>query len=157
VLDARGGLGVSELPIVRDYMDKRVPSVGPDTEILDAIEFLLRHRVTGAPVVDDAGYLIGMLTEKDCLKLIATGIGGDAPRGRVADFMTTEVETISPDMDVYYVAGLFLNYQFRRFPVVEDGRLVGAITRFDILRVMRAYMRRPRRVPDRAARGGGTG
>jgi CBS domain-containing protein len=50
-------------------------------------------------------------------------------------------------MDVYYVAGLFLNYSFRRFPVVEDGRLVGAITRFDILRVMRSFMRRPRRVP----------
>ncbi len=130
-------------------MDKRVPTVGPDTEILEAIEFLLRHRVTGAPVVDDAGNLVGMLTERDCLELIATGMDGEAPRGRVAEFMTTEVTTISPDMDVYYVAGLFLNYSFRRFPVVEDGRLVGAITRFDILRVMRSFMRRPRRVPAR--------
>jgi CBS domain-containing protein len=95
-------------------MDKRVPTVGPETEILEAIEFLLRHRVTGAPVVDDAGNLVGMLTERDCLELIATGMHGEAPHGRVADFMTTEVETISPDMDVYYVAGLFLNYASSR-------------------------------------------
>ena len=146
---------MSVLPIIRDYMDKRVPTVGPDTEILEAIEFLLRHRVTGAPVVDDAGNLVGMLTERDCLELVATGIDAEVPRGRVADFMTTEVTTISPDMDVYYVAGLFLNYSFRRFPVVEEGRLVGAITRFDILRVMRAFMRRPRRVPARSSDNGG--
>lgn len=142
---------VTELPIVRDYMDKKVPTVAPEAEILEAIEYLLKKRVTGAPVVDDAGNVIGMLTEKDCLKLIATGAKGDLPRGRVSEFMTTDVTTISPDMDVYYVAGLFLNYQFRRFPVVEDGRLVGAITRFDILRVMRTYLRRPRGVPVRSS------
>jgi CBS domain-containing protein len=55
--------------------------------------------------------------------------------------MTTDVITIQPDMDVYYVAGLFLNHTFRRFPVIEDGKLVGAITRFDILRVMEANLR----------------
>jgi CBS domain-containing protein len=139
----------TDLPIVRDSMDKKVPTVRPEAEVLEAIEYLLKKRVTGAPVVDDAGNVIGMLTEKDCLKLIAKGSGGDVPRGRVADFMTTDVKTVSPDMDVYYVAGLFLNHQFRRFPVVEDGRLVGAITRFDILRVMQSYMRRPRGVPAR--------
>jgi CBS domain-containing protein len=146
---------VTELPIVRDYMDKKVPTVGPRTEILEAIEYLLKKRVTGAPVVDDAGNMIGMLTEKDCLKLIATGAEGNVPRGLVSEFMTTEVTTISPDMDVYYVAGLFLNYEFRRFPVVEDGRLVGAITRFDILRVMRTYMRRPHSVPVRSSKNDG--
>ena len=142
---------VTELPIVRDYMDKKVPTVRPEDEVLEAIEYLLKKRVTGAPVVDDAGNVIGMLTEKDCLKLIAKGTEGNLPRGRVAEFMTTEVRTISPDMDVYYVAGVFLNYQFRRFPVVEDGRLVGAITRFDILRVMQSYMRRPRGMPVRSS------
>jgi CBS domain-containing protein len=146
---------VTELPIVRDYMDKKVPTVRPEAEILEAIEYLLKKRVTGAPVVDDAGNVIGMLTEKDCLRLIATGAEGNVPRGRVSEFMTTEVTTISPDMDIYYVAGLFLNYAFRRFPVVEDGRLVGAITRFDILRAMPAYLRRPRGVPVRSSQNDG--
>ena len=132
---------MQKLPIVRDHMDTEVYSVEPGTEILDAIGFLLEHRVTGAPVIDESGHLVGMLTEKDCLKLIATGADANRPHGTVADFMTTAVTTISPDTDVYYAAGLFLHQGFRRFPVVEAGRLVGAITRFDILRVIHAKLR----------------
>jgi CBS domain-containing protein len=132
---------MEKLPIVRDHMDTEVYSVEPGAEILDAVGFLLEHRVTGAPVVDEDGHLVGMLTEKDCLRLVATGADADRPRGTVADFMTTAVTTISPDTDVYYAAGLFLHQGFRRFPVVESGRLVGAITRFDILRVIHANLR----------------
>ncbi len=132
---------MGQLPIVRDHMDTRVYSLKPEAEILDAVGFLLEHHVTGAPVINTAGHLVGMLTEKDCLKLIATGADADRPRGTVADFMTTAVTTISPDTDVYYAAGLFLHQGFRRFPVVEAGRLVGAITRFDILRVIHANLR----------------
>jgi CBS domain-containing protein len=132
---------MEKLPIVRDHMDTEVYSLEPETEILDAVGFLLQHRVTGAPVIDQAGHLVGMLTEKDCLKLIATGADANRPHGTVADFMTTAVTTISPDTDVYYAAGLFLHQGFRRFPVIEAGRLVGAITRFDILRVIHAKLR----------------
>ncbi len=129
------------LPSVRDHMDTLVPTLRPDTEIYDAIGFLLEHRVTGAPVVDEGGKLVGMLTERDCLTLVAEGAEAKRPRGTVADFMTTDVITISPDVDVYYVGGLFLQHAFRRIPVVEGGRLVGAITRFDILRVMHFNLR----------------
>lgn len=51
--------------------------------------------------------------------------------------MTADVKTIPPTMDIYYCAGLFMNVSFRRFPVVENGRIVGAITRFDLLRAVR--------------------
>lgn len=132
---------MGKLPIVRDHMDTQVYSLKPEVEILDAVGFLLEHHVTGAPVVDEAGHLVGMLTEKDCLKLVATGADANRPHGTVADFMTTAITTISPDTDVYYAAGLFLHQGFRRFPVVEAGRLVGAITRFDILRVIHAKLR----------------
>ena len=132
---------MEKLPIVRDHMDTEVYSLEPQTEILDAVGFLLEHRVTGAPVIDEAGHLVGMLTEKDCLKLVATGADANRPRGTVAEFMTTAVTTISPDTDLYYAAGLFLHQGFRRFPVIEAGKLVGAITRFDILRVIYANLR----------------
>jgi CBS domain-containing protein len=121
-------------------MDRHVATLRPETDILDAVGFLLEKKVTGAPVVDKSGRLVGILTEKDCLRLVAAGIGGDLPRGSVASIMTQNPETISPDMDVYFAAGLFLTRPFRRFPVVEDGKLVGAITRFDILRVIRANL-----------------
>jgi len=126
------------LPSVREHMDTTVPTLSPETSLLDAVDFLLKKRVTGAPVVDDLGRLIGIITEKDLLRIVAHAPEPQSISGRVADFMTREVQTISPDMDVYYVAGLFLNVSFRRFPVVEKDRLVGAITRFDILRVVRA-------------------
>jgi CBS domain-containing protein len=123
-------------------MDTQVHALSPNTPILDAVDFLLEHHVTGAPVVDETGHILGMLSERDCLKLLAKGVDGEAPQGSVSDFMTTELVTISPDMNVYFVAGLFLTLTVRRLPVVEDGKLVGAITRFDILRVIQANLRR---------------
>jgi len=129
-----------KLPLVRDHMDRHVATLRPETDILDAIGLLLEKHVTGAPVVDKSGRLVGILTEKDCLRLVAAGVGGSLPRGSVATFMSPNPETIPPDMDVYFTAGLFLKRTFRRFLVVEDGKLVGAITRFDILRVIQANL-----------------
>lgn len=131
---------MAKLPVVRDYMDRHVATLRPETDILDAIRFLLEKRVTGAPVVERSGRLVGMLTERDCLRLVAAGVEGNLPRGSVATFMTPNPETIPPGMDIYFAAGLFLKRSFRRFPVVEDGKLVGAITRFDILRAIRANL-----------------
>lgn len=124
-------------PIVRDFMDTVVPTVRPEMPILEAVDFLLEKHVTGAPVVDGEGNVIGMLTEKDCLRLLSSGVDGERPKGIVKDFMTTHTDWVSPEMNVYFVAGLFLGANYRRFPVVEKGKLVGAITRFDILRSIR--------------------
>ena len=131
---------MARLPVVRDHMDRHAATLRPESDILDAIGFLLEKRVTGAPVVDKSGRLVGILTEKDCLRLVAAGVEGNLPRGSVANFMTANPETIPPEMDVYFAAGLFLKRNFRRFPVVEGGKLVGAITRFDILRVIKANL-----------------
>ena len=132
---------LSALPTVGDFMDTRVVTVRPDTEILDAIELLTSNHVTGAPVVDEEGRLLGMLTEKDCLKLVTMGEGADVPQGPVEKFMERELTTISAETDIYYAAGVFSTNHFRRLPVVEDGKLVGALTRLDLLRVVSAYLR----------------
>lgn len=128
---------MASFPVVRDFMDKVVHTVAPEMPILDAVDFLLEHHVTGAPVVDPQGVLIGMLTEKDCLRLLSSGVDGDLPKGIVRDYMSTKVDSVQATMNVYFVAGLFLGANYRRFPVVENGKLVGAITRFDILRSIR--------------------
>ncbi len=126
------------LPTVRQYMDTTPPTLSPTTPALDAGDVLLKHHDTRAPTVDEDGQLLGMLTEKDCLKVVAHAPEPDNVQEHVADFMTREVKSIPPNMDVYFAAGLFLKENFRRFTVVEDGRLVGAITRFDMLRAIRA-------------------
>jgi len=129
------------LPRISEYMDTVVPTLGPETPILDAVDFLLEHRVTGAPVVDSGGQLIGIITETDLLKLVTEGIEGEPPtEATVAEFMTTDVITVPPTVDIYYIAGMFLANKFRRLPVVEDGRIVGAITRYDLLRVTRKLL-----------------
>jgi CBS domain-containing protein len=133
---------MARLPTVREHMDNTVHTLKPETPILDGVDFLLQHRVTGAPVVDDEGRLLGLLSERDCLKLMSRGVDGNVPRGSVADFMTTEITSIPPEMDIYYCAGLFLTNTMRRLPVVENGKLIGAITRFDILRVIQENLRR---------------
>ena len=128
---------IRRLPTVRECMDTSVPTLSPETDIFKGVTFLLQKRVTGAPVTGPNGELLGMLTEFDCLKILTHGNANhEPPKGQVKDFMTSVVQTVPPDMDIYYVAGLFMKVHFRRFPVVEDGRLVGAITRFDILRAV---------------------
>lgn len=131
---------MAKFPIVKDYMDTTVPTVSPEMDIFKAVAFLLEKHVTGAPVVDQAGNLVGMLTEKDCLKVMTMGLDADVPKGTVAQFMTKEVIMIPPHMDVYYAAGIFLRNEFRRLSVVENGKLVGAITRFDLLRAINANL-----------------
>jgi len=129
---------MASLPAVAEFMDHEVFTLHLEQDILEAIDQLIAHHVTGAPVVDDQRHVIGMLTEKDGLRLLTLGSGGDEPRGTVGQFMTREVVCIPSRMNIYYAAGLFLHHAFRRLPVVDDGRLVGAITRFDILRAVSA-------------------
>ncbi len=131
---------MEKLPKISECMDQVGPTLNPDTPIMKAVSFLLRHRVTGAPVVDYKGTLLGMITESDLLRLITEGVGAKPPIDvKVSDFMTTDVITVPSTADVYYVAGLFNEHKFRRLPIVDDGKLVGAITRFDLLRVVQEY------------------
>ncbi len=61
----------------------------------------------------------------------------------MAEYMTTDVVTVPPTVDIYYVAGIFLNNKFRRLPVVSGGKIVGAITRYDLLRIIRTLAAMP--------------
>ena len=126
------------------FIDAVVPTHTPETQIMKAVDLRLRHRVTAAPVVDSAGRLMGIITETDLLKLVTEGIEGQPPTvATVAEYMTTDVVTVPPTVDIYYVVGIFLNNKFRRLPVVEDGKIVGAITRFDLLRIIRTLSAMP--------------
>ncbi len=77
-----------------------------------------------------------MISEHDCLSLLAKGVDADVPHGSVADFMTPEVVTIDADSDIVSAAKKFLVGPYRLFPVLKDGRLAGMISRHDILKAL---------------------
>ena len=135
---------MDSFPKISEYMDTAVPTLSPDTQIIEAVDYLLRYQVTGTPVVDSKGKLVGIITETDLLRLLTEGVHGEPPtEATVAEYMTTDVLTVPPTVDIYYVAGMFLTNKFRRLPVVEGGKIVGAITRYDLLRVVRALSAMP--------------
>lgn len=128
-------------PPVRTVMDSETHAFHVGESIREALTRLIDAGITGAPVIDADGNLVGMLSEYECLKLLTLG-GPDSvlPVGdRVEDFMVPVPQTVSPDMDLYYVAGLFLaDPANRRFPVIEGQRLLGVVTRKDVLRAVAA-------------------
>ena len=121
---------------VKDYMSGRVIIFNPTTDVLDAIHELVRHRIAGAPVVDDHGNLIGMLSEIDCMKIALTAGYHGEWGGPVSEYMTSDTETVDAEMSIIDLAQRFLDSGFRRYPVVKDNRLVGQISRHDVLRAL---------------------
>jgi CBS domain-containing protein len=121
---------------VSRYMASHLVTFTADMEIMQAVHVLIRHKISGAPVVDAGGKLIGMLSEKDCLRVavLADKPGFDTPL--VGDYMATKVDTVSPDTDLFDVASHFAEVSYKRFPVVDKGRLVGQISRTDVLRAI---------------------
>jgi len=127
---------MSTRPRVRDYMATKLVTLSPEMEILHAMQVLLDKRISGAPVVDKTGALVGVLSKKDCLKAALNAAYFQEWGNPVAGYMSAEVETLAADMDLVTAAERFLASHYRRFPVVTDGRLVGQISRADVLRAL---------------------
>jgi CBS domain-containing protein len=118
----------------RDVMARKLITVTPETDAFVAIDLLLKHRISGMPVLDATGTLVGILSERDCLKTLTDAQYHNMPTHPVRDLMTTELTTISADTGLLEVAKLFMQNKFRRLPVLdEDGRLIGQLSRRDVL------------------------
>ncbi|MEX0957180.1 MAG: CBS domain-containing protein [Rhizobiaceae bacterium] len=127
---------MTERPKIRDYMTTALITLTPEMEVLHAMEMLLERRISGAPVVDAKGELVGMLSKKDCLKAALNASYHQEWGGAVIDYMSGPVETLDADMDIVTAAEKFLASHYRRFPVLQDGRLVGQVSRADLLRAL---------------------
>lgn len=124
---------------VSDYMAKKLITFYPDQLMGEVIATLLKHRISGAPVINEKNELVGVISEGDCLKQIIKGRYDNVPfmTGYVKDHMATDVVTISPETNIFDAAKMFLERRLRRFPVIEDGKLVGQISQKDIMRAVR--------------------
>lgn len=105
-------------------------TLSPNMGIYVAMKQLLKRRLTGAPVVDENRVLIGMLTERDCLKVLVGGTLDGLPGGTVSDYMTSPAESIGPTVKLYDIVHIFLTRSYRKLPVVaESGAVIGQVIR----------------------------
>jgi CBS domain-containing protein len=121
---------------VKDYMSASLVTFTPEMEVLNAIHKLLQNSISGAPVVDEHGNLVGILSEKDCLKVALHAGYHEVMGGRVSEYMSPNVETVEAESSIIDVAQRFIAGDFRRFPVLAENRLVGQISRRDVLRAL---------------------
>jgi CBS domain-containing protein len=117
-------------------MTTNVTVVTPGMDIHHAIKALLEGQISGAPVVAENGELVGVLSIKDCLKIAFSASYHKERGGPVAQFMSPEVETMEADTDIVAAAEFFLKSRYRRFPVMANDRLVGVISRYDVLKAL---------------------
>ena len=121
---------------VSDYMSANLITFKPDMEMRLAISYLVEKRISGAPVVDDHGNLVGVLSEQDCMKMALSAGYHEDFGGLVKDFMSSTVSTIDAGTSILELAQLFIDSPFRRYPVLQNNRLVGQISRRDVLRAL---------------------
>lgn len=139
---------------VKDVMTTEVLTVAEDTPFKDVVDLLVEHRISSVPVVDDERRLVGLVTEADLMSKEAFDLRHRRPLAIVAELisgtsrwsgkasgltagavMTERVVTVGPAADVRAAARRMLELGVKRFPVVEDGRLVGIVSRQDLLRI----------------------
>lgn len=114
---------------VRDGMATDILRLSPGTPIRSAVAALVERGTHAAPVVDEAGALCGILTEKDCFGSVLQASYYREWRGTVADHLSPAVVTIEASDDMVRAAEMFLSHAHRVFPVLDDGRLVGMLAR----------------------------
>lgn len=148
--------------VARDIMVKDLITVGPDASLKDIAKLMVEHEISGIPVVEE-GKLLGMVTESDLLTraknldlpTFLPFIGGviylesperlerelrKATATTAEEIMTKRLHTVGPDMPLADISTLMVEKKINRLPVVEDGKLVGLITRSDVVRAVAAEM-----------------
>lgn len=127
-----------KLLTARDIMSSPGIVVPPEMTVFEAIPILIKNNLTGCPVTTPQGELLGILSELDCMKVIASDAFYEDDYSRsdllVSRYMTTDTLSITPDMGIFRVANIFFEHGLRRVPVLEERFLVGQVTRSDVLK-----------------------
>ncbi len=126
-----------ETPIkVSDYMTRDLITFNPNQSVMEVIETLVKHKISGGPVVDDNNHLLGIISEGDCIKQLNESRYYNMPidDAKVEKFMVKNVETIDGNVNIFDAANKFLQTKRRRFPIIEDGKLVGQISQKDVMK-----------------------
>tara|TARA_R110002073_G_scaffold123234_1_gene266707 strand:- start:2918 stop:3385 length:468 start_codon:yes stop_codon:yes gene_type:complete len=127
----------AEQILVSDYMTTKLVTFMPSQSIHDVISTLIKYKISGAPVVNEKNELVGIISETDCIKHISESKYYNMPMDNshtVEKNMVSEVETIDKNMNIFDAANKFIGSGRRRFPVIENGKLIGQISQKDVLK-----------------------
>lgn len=121
---------------VSDYMTTKLITFRPDQSVMEVMNSLIKNKISGGPVVNEKNELLGIISEGDCMKQISESRYYNMPMENmlVEKHMVHEVETIDGNMNVFDAANKFVLSKRRRFPIVEEGKLVGQISQKDVLK-----------------------
>lgn len=144
-------------PQAKDFMTRHLHSISPEMPLAEIIEFLEKHQISNAPVVEEKNgrqILVGFLSEQDCLEYLANESFYGSPYApqTAATIMRKHPVCVPPETELFTLASIFVNHGYRHLPVVEEGELVGIVSRGDILRAMNAYYQDEIRQQDRERR-----
>jgi len=140
------------IPTARDLMSRKLVTLRPDMSVLEAAGVLIKHKISGGPVVDADGKLLGVFSEFDCLRSVAAGQYQGDWHDRVQTVgavMSAAAVCVSPETDAYALAHQLTTKLIRRLLVLENGKLVGLVSRRDVFEaVVGLFERSGRRYPD---------
>ena len=121
---------------VKNYMTTNLITFKSKQSLEEVIDLIIKNRISGGPVVNDNNELIGIISESDCIKQISESRYYNMPMDHdsIEKLMVKDVETIDGNMNVFDAANKFLNSKRRRFPILENVKLVGQISQKDILK-----------------------
>jgi CBS domain-containing protein len=121
-------------------MITKLITLRPEMDVMEAVQMLLKNRISGAPVVEPDGTYLGVFSEKCSMHVILDAAYDQLPSNQVRVFMDVDAKTITPDTHLLSIAQVFLLTPYRRLPVLEDGFLIGQVSRRDVLRASLLYL-----------------
>lgn len=127
---------IQSLPIlVEDYMTTDLITFTKDQLVIEVMEALIKNKISGAPVINERRELLGIISDGDCMKQISESRYYNMPMDdrKVEEFMNTNVTTIDRNTSIFECASMFYKNNHRQFPIIENGKLIGQISRKDIL------------------------
>lgn len=127
---------MAEANTVSTCMSASLVTLQPDMDVMEAVQVLAERGIPGAPVIDDLGNFVGLLTERDCVEAVLKASYYGEWGGRVTEYMQTSVRTIEADTSIVDAARLFIETKLRGFPVMRDNRIVGQLNRSDLLKAL---------------------
>lgn len=116
-----------------DIMTRKLITLTPEMDVFDAIAILLKHKITGAPVIDEQRQYLGVFSEKCSMQVLVDAAYDQLPSTRVDAYMDRNATTISEDTDLLTITQIFLNTSRRRLPVLRGREIVGQVSRRDVL------------------------